>query len=299
MMWLLYGFISAFLLGLYDVAKKHALTGNAVLPVLFLNTLLSSLLFLPLFFLSGNGVLPEESLLYLPDGNAEDHLRILLKSLIVLLSWIFGYFAIKHLPITITGPITATRPVMVLAGALLFFGEQLNGWQWAGILLSFVSLLLLSRTGKKEGIDFRNNRWIWFIFLAALLGAVSALYDKYLLRQYHHMFVQAWFTFYQLFLMGPVLLILWYPQRRKSTRFSWRWSILLISLFLCAADFVYFYALTFEESLISVLSMVRRSSVIVSFGFGVLFFRERNIRRKAADLLLILLGMLFLYWGSR
>ena len=43
-MWLTLAFASAALLGFYDVAKKKALTENAVLPVLLLNTLFSTLL---------------------------------------------------------------------------------------------------------------------------------------------------------------------------------------------------------------------------------------------------------------
>ena len=46
-MWLLLAFLSATLLGFYDVFKKKSLKDNAVLPVLFLNTFFSSLIFLP------------------------------------------------------------------------------------------------------------------------------------------------------------------------------------------------------------------------------------------------------------
>ena len=41
-MWLLLAFLSATLLGFYDVFKKKSLKDNAVLPVLFLNTFFSS-----------------------------------------------------------------------------------------------------------------------------------------------------------------------------------------------------------------------------------------------------------------
>jgi len=51
--------------------------------------------------------------------------------------------------------------------------------------------------------------------------------------------------------------------------------------------------------MISVVSMIRRGSVVVSFGFGALLFRERNLRAKAIDLALILVGMVFLWIGSR
>lgn len=306
MIWLLGAFASAALLGFYDVFKKKSLRNNAVIPVLFLNTLFCSMLFVPLIIMSSNGVLQSDSLFYIPSTEWSVQKYILLKALIVLSSWIFGYFGIKHLPITIVGPINATRPVLVLLGAILVYGEVLNLYQWIGVLLAMLSLFLLGRSGKREGIDFTHNRWIFFIALAALLGAASGLYDKYLMASpqsggvgLDRMVVQSYYNFYQCGLMGLMLLLLWYPKRKQTTPFHWNWCILMISLFLCAADFVYFYSLSIEGAMISIVSMVRRGSVLVSFLFGALVFREKNLRGKAFDLLWVLLGMLFLYWGTR
>lgn len=298
-MWLLLAFCSAALLGFYDVFKKKSLANNAVLPVLGLNTLFSSLIFLPFILISAWK--PEwlnQTIFFVPQAGWEVHRFILLKSLIVLSSWTFGYFGMKHLPLTIVGPINTTRPVMTLVGALLIFGERLNVYQWIGVLMAIVSFFMLSRSGKKEGIDFQHNKWIWFVVLAAVFGAVSGLYDKYLMKQFNNMVVQSWYNVYQLFLMGGVLMFLWLPRRKTTTPFRWDWCIILISVFLSAADFVYFYALSMDGSMISIVSMVRRGSVIVSFLFGAMVFREKNLKSKVVDLLLVLIGMVFLYLGS-
>ena len=291
-MWLAFAFLSAALLGFYDVSKKHSLRGNAVVPVLFLNTLFCSLIFLPLAFQT-------------PFGGWEVQRYILLKACSVLSSWLLGYIGIKHFPITIVGPINATRPVMVLIGALLIFGERLNLWQWAGVLLAILSFFLLSRSGKKEGIDFKHNRWIICTVGAAILGAISGLYDKYLMATeldggmgLPRLTVQCYYNFYQAILMGAMLLLLWWPKRKEGTPFKWRWSILLISVFLSVADYVYFYSLSLDGALISVVSMVRRSSVLVSFMLGALLFHEKNLRSKAIDLALVLLSMVLLWLGQ-
>ena len=249
-MWLLLAFCSAALLGFYDVFKKKSLSNNAVLPVLALNTLFSSIIFIPFILLSHFAPqMLQDSIFYVPDsGGWEVHKFILLKSFIVLSSWAFGYFGMKHLPLTIVGPINATRPVMTLVGAMLIFGERLNLYQWIGVFMAVISFFMLSRSGKKEGIDFKHNRWIWFVVLAAVLGAVSGLYDKYLMGRFNNMQVQAWYNIYQLFMMGGVLMFLWWPKRKTSTPFRWDWCIILISVFLSAADFVYFYALSMEDS---------------------------------------------------
>ena len=303
LMWLILAFVSAAMLGFYDASKKASLKGNAVLPVLLLNTIFSTLIFSPflLDYVCGGGWF-SGTFADTASGASDElraHLLVVLKAFIVLSSWICGYFGLKHLPLTIVGPINATRPVLVLLGALLIFGEKLNLYQWIGVLLALLSIFLMSRAGKKEEIDFKSNKWIWCLAAATLIGAVSGLYDKFIMRSLNPMFVQSWFNFYQMIIMSAICGLIWYPTRHKSTPFSWRWSIPLISIFICIGDFAYFTSLSDAGSMISVVSLVRRSSVIISFICGVVIFKERNIKAKLFDLLLILLGMAFIWMGTR
>ena len=238
--------------------------------------------------------------LYVPVIDTETHLLLLLKAVIVLCSWLCGYIGIKHLPITIVSPIQSTRPVLVLLGALLLFGEILNVYQWIGVMIAIVSVFLLSRSGKREGIDFIHNRWVAFVALAAIFGAVSALYDKFLMRSIEPIVVQSWFNVYQCVLMGIIISVMnALNPAQRDRKFCWRWSIPMISLFLGMADFCYFTALAQDGALIAVVSMIRRGSVVVSFVFGALLLREKNLKSKAFDGWLILVGLFFLYLGSR
>ena len=306
MTWLLLAFLSAMLLGFYDVSKKKALQENTVVPVLFLNTLFCSLIFLPI------ALRPD-----VPFGGWEVQRYIVLKSLIVLASWICGYYGMKYLPLTIVGPINATRPVMVLVGAMLFFGERLNPYQWAGVLCAIVGYCLLRRGSKKEGIYFRGNRWVMLTMLAAIFGALSGLYDKYLMAApeaggvgLNRITVQSYYNFYQCAIMGIACMLISKPStveggegRGWKSLFPSRgrglgW-VVLVSLFLSVADFVYFYSLSLDGAMVSIVSMVRRSSVLVSFLVGALVFHEKNLRSKALDLLLIFIAMIFLYLGAR
>ena len=304
-MWLILAFLSAAFLGIYDSLKKKALKNNAVIPILFLNTLFSSLIFLPFIVLSASTDILDGTIFHVGSGGWEVHKYIVLKALIVLSSWVLGYFGMKHLPLTIVGPINATRPVMVLVGALLFFGERLNVWQWIGVSLAVLSFLLLSRSGKKEGIDFKHDHWIYMIVGAAVMGAISGLYDKYLMAPeseggvgFDRMMVQSWYNIYQCFMMLVMLMLLWWPKHKETTPFHWDWAIIGVSIFLSTADFMYFYALSIPAAMISIVSMVRRGSVIVSFLCGAMLFHEKNLKAKAVDLALVLLGMIFLYIGS-
>ena len=299
MMWVALAFVSAALLGCYDFFKKVSLRENSVVGVLFLNTLFSALIFSPFIVLSRSGAITGGTL-YVPSAPLETHLLLLLKAVIVLSSWLCGYVGIKHLPITIVSPIQSTRPVLVLLGALLLFGEQLNVYQWVGVLLAVLSVFLLSKSGKREGIDFAGNRWVAFVALAALFGAVSALYDKYLMCSIEPIVVQSWFNIYQCVLMGIIITVMnAVNPAQRGRKFMWRWSIPMISLFLGFADFCYFTALAQDGALIAVVSMIRRGSVVVSFAFGALLLHEKNLKSKAFDVLLIVVGLFFLYLGSK
>ena len=298
-MWLILAFTSAALLGLYDVAKKQAVKNNAVPTVLLLTTLFSSLLFLPVIISSVCDLGWFDATIFnVAPQPLRSHLLIFLQSAIVLSSWIFGYFGIKHLPLTLVGPLNATRPVLVLVGAMLLFGERLNTLQWIGVLLALVSIFMLSRAGKKEGIDFTHNRWILCVAAAAILGAASGLYDRYIMQELEPLFVQSWYNIYQLTMM-TIAVILIHLLQPNRTPFHWSWAIPLISLLLTAADLAYVVALSNQEAMISVVSMIRRGSVVVSFACGAMLFREKNLRAKAIDLIFILAGMIFLWLGSR
>lgn len=298
-MWVTGALLSSFLLGIYYIFQKTALKGNAVLSVLFISTAISSLLFLPLILLSKTGVLGIENFFYVPSGNLQEHLAVMLKSCIVFSSWFCGYYAIKHLSITLVGPVKASQPVLTLLGATLILGEHLNGYQWIGVMLGIASLYFMSRTSKSEGIDFKSNKLVWLLFLSVIFGAISGLYDKHLMLRYDRMFVQSWYLLYQTFLTGLLFLLLQKNRILGNAKFQWRNSIPFIAIFLSMADLVYFWALSQEGAMISIISMIRRSSVLVSFLGGVFIFKESNIKAKAFDLILILIGLIFLYIGSK
>ncbi len=296
MVWLFLTVGSAVFLGIYEVIKKHALRDNAVWLVLLFGTFSSALLFLPFIALSYTGFIPSDGFLFIPTISVREHLLILLKTCIVLTSWIFSYFSLKHLPITIASPIRATAPLWTLMGALVIYNEQLNLVRWIGLVVTLVFFFLFSIAGRKEGISFSNNKWVWFAVLGTIFAAISALFDKFIIRQVDRMAVQAFFSIYQVVLLVPVVYIIRRLMARPP-KLKWRWSIPMIGLTLVVADFLYFYALDFPDSLISVVSVLRRGSVVVSFFFGALVFKELNIGRKALLLAGILTGIVILFLG--
>lgn len=313
-MWVVLAVISAICLGLYDVSKKQALTGNTVMGVLLVSILCSCVLLLPFLLLSRFAPsMMEDSLFYVPQVDWRTHLYIWVKAAIVLASWVCAYFAMKNLPITIVTPVNATRPMWTLVGAVIIFGETLNAWQWAGVVVAIASFYAFSVLGKLEGIRWTHNRWGYALLLAVLLGAASGLYDKYLMRQFDHMAVQVYYTFYQAVLMTAVWAIghvrnahdeqalragASHKAPSAHTHFHWSWWVMSISVFLVVSDFVYFVALSDPDSLISVVSTIRRSGVVVSFAYGALVLHDQNPKRKSLCLLGVIVGMILLLIGS-
>lgn len=309
-MWILYAIASALCLGFYDVAKKRSLTHNAVLLVLTSSVAVSSLILLP--WLICSRLMPDmmmSTIIYVPEVSLHDHFFIFLKSCLVLSSWVCAYYAMQHLPITLVTPINATRPMWTLLGAVLIFGEMLNPWQWAGIAVALLSFYAFSLVGKVEGITWKHNIWLYVLLVATLLGAASGLYDKYLMRSMDHNAVQVFYTLYQALLMSLLSLTFHLADRYRAKKAArpmprlhiYQFSnihIILISVFLVASDFIYLLALTDPDSLISVVSTVRRSGCIIPFLYGALFLGDKNIRLKSICLSGVILGMVFLLLGT-
>ncbi len=293
--WIWAAVISAIILGVYDLLKKRSVTGNAVLPVLFWAQVSAALVWLPLLLVGRYlpGTLP--AMLEVSPLGWLDHLRLFAKSALVGASWIFAYFALKHLPVSVASPIRATGPIWTLGGAILLLAERPSAGQWLGIGVTLIGFMLLSLASRREGIVFHRDRWVFYMIAATLLGAASGLYDRYLLGVlgYRAATVQAWFSMYLVVFFAPFAYG-WWRSWWPRGQFTWRWTIPLIGLSLLVADFVYFWALEQPDALISVVSSLRRGGAVVAFLGGLFFFREVNGWRKLPGVLGIFLGVVLL-----
>ncbi len=298
MTWVIATLISAFFLGVYDLLKKHAVHGNAVLPVLFLSTVAMAVVWSAFLFAEAvsPGCLPAQ--LRAEPITGVQHLQMLAKSAIVTLSWILSYFALKHLPVSLAAPIRATGPIWTLVGALVIYVERPSLLETLGIVITLGSFVGLSFAGRKDGITLHRNKWVGFMVLGTLAGAVSGLYDKYLFGHagFNAPTVQAWFSIYLALLFLP-LAIGWKRRWWQRGEFQWRWSIPLIGLTLLIADYIYFDALRNPDAMISVVSSLRRGSTLVAFSGGLLFFGEKNGWAKLPAVLGVVAGIVLCVLG--
>ena len=279
---------SAVVLGIYDVFKKHAVRENSVFPVLFFATLSGSVVFIAL-----TGIRSCFTPLALDLTPATLGL-LFLKSLLVATSWAFVYYGLRDLPVSIASPLRATAPLWSVLGAMVLYGEIPYGLQWPGMLLIMAGCFLFTLIGRKENFSWRS-RGIVCTMTGTLLGAASALYDKFLIgtRQIDPVSVQFHFSWMLVVILGTALLVYHFIFHGKS-KFQWRWSIVITGVLLILADALYFYAVSQPDTRISILSLLRRSSVVVAFLAGGGIFKEKMLLPKGAVLLVILAGVAIL-----
>lgn len=282
-MWIWLSLVSACLLGLYDVCKKKALGSNSVLWVLFAATGLSTLFLAP----------------WLRAGTPAEHLQLSFKAVLVTTSWVSGLLGMKFLPLTTVSTIKGSRPVFVVLFSILLFGEKLALLQWVGVLLALSALGLLSVSSKKEvGAEARTRGFV-HMGISVLAGVASALYDKYIMAQMEPVFVQSWSNLYITVILALCLGVQALLQRDNFKKFEWDWALVIIAVLITVSDFIYFYSLKSPGSMLSIISVVRRSSVIFTFIFGALIFKERNVKVKAFALSVMAAGVLLLLLCTR
>ena len=287
-MWIGWILTSAVFLALYDLAKKASVKGNAVLPVLLVATLCGAAGYISVLGVAG-GI--AEAL----HPSAREFGLIGVKGLIVSTSWVLTYYALRTLPITIATPIRASAPALVFVAAFFLYGEIPTWVQGVGMLAVFGGYWAFSWAGRHEGIDFFRNKAVWCAIAGACFSALSSIWDKYVF-QVAAAPVETVQFFFQVGLVVVYALILCGQRilRLGHDRFEFRWTIPCVGILLAAADWLYFRGLAIPDVPISVGSLLRRFSVVITFVLGARFFHEKNLKRKALALAAILAGVVLL-----
>ena len=282
-MWSLMAVMSAVLLGLYDVAKKKALQKNGVLAVLLVATALSTLFLSPFFKL----------------GPGEDYIRLAFKAVLVTLSWISGMIGLKMLPLTTVSTIKGSRPVFVVLLSVLIYSEKLNWMQWSGIALALIALWMLGRSSRSDGTVKARRTGFIFMGVSVATGVASAVYDKHIISGMDPLFVQCWTNLFITVLLAICVGVQLFARERSSfQKIQWDWTLLVVAVLITAADMLYFFALKQPGALLSVISVVRRGSILVTFVCGAILFKEGNLKAKGLNMLVMVAGIVLLLLGS-
>jgi drug/metabolite transporter (DMT)-like permease len=293
MTWIALGLLAGLVLGTYDFLTKLALKEKTVLEVVLWSSVLGALIWLPFFFIPPAGADAfRHTGLYPAQLTPAEQWVLLPKSLMMVAAWVLSYYSVKSLPLSISAGVRASGPLWTAMGAILFLSEQLDWWQWLGLAVSMASYYLFSLIGRKEGISFRRNLWVLCMLAATLLSSANALYDKHILATLR-MDLAAVQAYSALKRGGIALLLLPWVFRGLEMRslFSRNWAVPAIAFAYVLAEFIYLAAVQTDGALISVISVLRRTNLIMVFSLSAIFFSERFIRQKTIAIGGVLLGI--------
>ncbi|CAM3424814.1 DMT family transporter [Paracidovorax anthurii] len=293
MTWIALGLLAGLVLGTYDFLTKLALREKGVLEVVFWCSVLGAMLWLPFFCVPVEWLPALRAAGLAPEPLApHEQIALLPKSTMMVVTWILSYYSVKFLPLSISAGVRASGPLWTALGAVLLLSETLGWWQWLGLAVSMASYYLFSLIGRREGISFRRNLWVLCMLAATLLSSANALYDKHILANLRMDLaaVQA----YSALQRGALALLLlpWVLRQLEiSSLLRRNWAVPAIALCYVLAEYIYLAAVQMDGAQISVISVLRRTNLVMVFVLSALFFTERFIRQKIVAIGGVLLGI--------
>lgn len=289
--WLVLVLISATILGIYDITRKHAVRNNSAICVLLLASIAGAVAFS--LYVGATGRFTDAIAC-----TQKEFWLIFLKSCIVGGSWGCVYTAMRKLPISLAAPVRSTAPLWTFIAAIFIYGEVPSLLSGLGMAIIFVGYYALSIIGQLEGFSFKNKSML-LIVAGTILGSCAALYDKYLLNQLGipPIRVQLYFSYCLVFIYFVAWLIV-NRIAKVDTVFTWRWTIPVTGVLLIVSDLVYFHAVSLPDAQISMISLLRRCSCVITFAAGAMIFKDKNVIKKLYALLIVLFGIALLALGK-
>jgi drug/metabolite transporter (DMT)-like permease len=201
--------------------------------------------------------------------------------------------ALKHLPATVTFPITRLSILVVIFFSIVYFGERPQPLQMAGMLLGLsVVFVFAGEAGDKSG--HRGNPRTGFLFAAAcvLCGAVASISSKFAAVSTS----KAGFMALS-YLLGT-LFALALERKNRGGKSPWVKSGEAVWIGLCMGvlNFFGFYAFltALESGPLSVIALITGMHFVIAVALSVLLYRERMTPRRILGIGLTLLAVAFL-----
>lgn len=255
--------------------KKAALKKNRSTEILFFYTLVGWVFTLP--FCAEAFATPPVFILY-----------AFIKAAVVCAAWLCAFAALKHISVSLYGIMDLSRMVFSTLLGVLVLGERFTLAKAAGMLLVVTGLTLVNLKRGQTGREMTLT-----VFIAAMLNcflnAVSGTMDKVLMQHMTTSQLQFWFMLFMTVIYGVILLV-----RREGVvwkTLATNYWVPLMSLSLVVGDRLLFEANANPYSEVTLMTVVKQSSVLVTVLTGWLVYREKNIAYKLLCTLLVLAGI--------
>jgi len=276
-LWIIFILLYGILKGAREPIKKGVLRDVGVLTALFVYTLVGFLMSAP----TAEGVFSVTPFAF---G------LVVIKSLVIFVAWILAFLAIKKVPVSVYGICDMSRVIFSTLLGVFCLGESLTTKGIVSLLL-VVAGLYFANTKKSAENENYQMKYIWIILIECFLNAVSGTMDKYIMStgEITSSALQFWFMLLlSVFYLGYILIKREKLELKKAFTNPW---LYVLSFSLVLGDRLLFIANADPESQVTVMTLIKQSSAVVTIILGRLIYKEKNILRKLICAGIILAGI--------
>lgn len=215
---------------------------------------------------------------------------VAVKSFAVFVAWTASFAALKKVPVSVYGITDMSRVIFATIMSVLFLHESLTVKGVISLILVAGGLYFANKR-QPDGEEQFSMKYTWLIIFSCFMNAVSGILDKYIMSL--GVITSSVLQFYFMLMLSVMYLAYIVIKKEKfqlATALKNPW-LYALSLSLVFGDRLLFTANSDPESLVSVMTVVKQSSAIVTIILGKLIYNEKNIRRKLICAGVILAGI--------
>ncbi len=269
--------------GVRDGFKKLAMQKSTLMEVLLLHSLITFLLTIPI----------SKDPFQIPPVF---YILIFIKSFAIFLAWIFSFKALAKMPLSYFGVIDMSRVVFSTLMGVLILGETMNPSNILGLALVLLGLFLVNIQKSPISHDGVSKKYLILALISCLLNGISGTMDKIYTHYITPGQLQFWYMFFMVVLYGVYVL-----AKKEKVRLSALKTnpyIIIMSVLFVLADRALFIGNSMPQSQVTIMTLIKQSSIIVTILFGKFIFKEKNILHRFLCSLLIISGiMIALIWS--
>lgn len=219
-----------------------------------------------------------------------------------ILATVLYYRALKLTDISLSVPFLALTPIFSVLTAFFLLGERIGFLGIAGIAFITIGVYSLNLREARHGLAHPikailvNKGSLLMVLVAVIFSATSAMAKKAMLFSSPESIPFIYNLSISL-VMAPLVL---YRAHRHGTFINRdpRTILTYISLGLIAALSSVFYFKAVSLTKVAYAISIKRLSLLMSVGYGWLFFRERNIHIRFLSTLCMVFGVILILIGQ-
>ena len=276
-LWIVFVILYGILKGSREPIKKGILKETNVLSALFGYTFIGFLMSVP----TVKGVV---------SFSLSTFVLVLIKSAVIFVAWILSFKGIKKIPVSTYGIFDMSRVVFSTLLGVAFLHESLTVKGVVSLILVVMGLYF-ANTGKSNGDEEYKAKYVWYVLLSCFLNAISGTLDKYIMSigDITSSALQFWFMFLlSMFYLGYMIAKKEKIQLKKCFLNPW---VYVLSFSLVFGDRLLFIANSYPASQVTIMTLLKQSSAVVTIVLGKLVYKEKNILKKLLCAAIIIAGI--------